>query len=47
MTRFTGQLADHDVPHVFWQKGIVHTLTFLGVCLPLVIGAIMACRDKE
>src|SRR5438477_11550168 len=40
-------IADHDVPHVFWQKGIVITLVFLGVCLPLVIGAIMACRDKS
>ena len=43
---FYWTIADHDVPHVFWQKGIVTTLTFLGVCLPLVIGAIMACRDK-
>ena len=44
---FYWTIADHDVPHVFWQKGIVHTLMFLGVCLPLVIGAILACRDKE
>ena len=44
---FYWTIADHDVPHVFWQKGIVHTLTFLGVCLPLVIGAILACRDKD
>src|SRR5437660_4808199 len=44
---FYWTIADHDVPHVFWQKGIVNTLTFLGVCSPLVIGAIMACRDKD
>src|SRR5881227_1352522 len=44
---FYWTVADHDVPHVFWQKGIVITLTFLGACLPLVIGAIMACRDKD
>ena len=44
---FYWTIADHDVPHVFWQKGIVNTLTFLGACLPLVIGAIMACRDKD
>ncbi len=44
---FYWTIADHDVPHVFWQKGIVHTLTFLGACLPLVIGAILACRKKE
>ena len=40
-------IAGHDVPHVFWQKGIVITLAFLGACLLLVIGAIMACRDKS
>src|SRR5205809_1092744 len=44
---FYWTIADHDVPHVFWQKGIVHTLGFLGACLPLVIGAIMACWDKD
>ena len=44
---FYWTIADHDIPHVFWQKGIVHTLMFLGVCLPLVIGAILACRDKD
>ncbi len=43
---FYWTIADHDVPHVFWQKGIVHTLTFLGACLPLVIGSIMASWDK-
>src|SRR6202035_3860640 len=40
-------ITDHDIPHVFWQKGILLTLAFLGACLPLVIGAIMACRDKD
>jgi 4-amino-4-deoxy-L-arabinose transferase-like glycosyltransferase len=44
---FYWTIADHDVPHVFWQKGIVNTLMFLGICLPLVIGAILACRDNE
>jgi len=44
---FYWTIADHDIPHVFWQKGVVNTVTFLGVCLPLVIGAILACRDKE
>src|SRR5207253_10222615 len=44
---FYWTIADHDVPHIFWQKGIVNTLTFLGVCSPLVIGAILACRDKD
>src|SRR5215469_2830786 len=44
---FYWTIADHDVPHVFWRKGIVNTLTFLGACLPLVIGTIMACRSKS
>jgi 4-amino-4-deoxy-L-arabinose transferase-like glycosyltransferase len=43
---FYWTIADHDIPHVFWQKGIANTLTFLGACLPLVIGAVMTCRDK-
>jgi hypothetical protein len=44
---FYWTIADHDVPHVFWQKGMVNTLTFVAACLPLVIGAIVACRDKD
>src|SRR6266567_6417778 len=44
---FYWTIADHDVPHVFWQTGIVRTLAFLGACLPLVIGSIMACRDED
>ena len=43
---FYWTIADHDIPHVFWRKGRVNTLEFLGACLPLVIGAIMASRDK-
>ncbi len=44
---FYWTIADHDIPHVFWEKGILLTLAFIGACLPLVIGAIMACRDKS
>src|SRR4029077_8646047 len=40
-------IAGHDVPHIFWQKGILTTLAFLGACFPLVIGSIMACRDQS
>jgi len=40
-------IADHDVPHVFWQKGIVNTLIFIGTCLPLLIGTVMACYHSE
>jgi hypothetical protein len=39
-------VGDHDVPHVFWRKGIINTLFFVGACLPLVIGAVMACQNK-
>lgn len=44
---FYWTIADHDIPHVFWEKGILLTLAFIGACLPLVMGAIMACRDKS
>jgi 4-amino-4-deoxy-L-arabinose transferase-like glycosyltransferase len=44
---FYWTIADHDVPHVFWQKGMVTTVTFLGVCLPLIIGIIMSCRNRN
>jgi len=44
---FYWTITDHDVPHVFWQKGIVNTLIFLGTCLPLLFGTIMACRNKS
>src|SRR6188472_2449882 len=44
---FYWTIADHDVPHIFWQKGIVTTLTFLVTCLPLLFGTIMACRYKS
>ena len=40
-------IGDHDIPHVFWHKGITITLAFLAVCLPLIIGATLACRDKS
>jgi 4-amino-4-deoxy-L-arabinose transferase-like glycosyltransferase len=44
---FYWTFTNHSIPHVFWQKGILLTLAFLGACLPLVIGAAMAYRDKE
>ena len=39
-------MAGDDVAHVFWQKGILNTLFFVGACLPLIIGAVMACQAK-
>jgi 4-amino-4-deoxy-L-arabinose transferase-like glycosyltransferase len=44
---FYWTIADHDVPHVFWQKGTVNTLIFFGACLPLIIGATMSCQHKS
>src|SRR5499427_7350081 len=43
---FYWTIGDHDIPHVFWETGMLHTLAFLIVCLPLVIGAIFACQNK-
>ena len=39
-------ITDHAIPHVFWTKGFLHTLTFIGMCLPLLIGTVMASREK-
>jgi 4-amino-4-deoxy-L-arabinose transferase-like glycosyltransferase len=44
---FYWTIADHDIPHVFGEKGILLTLAFIGACLPLVLGAILACRDNN
>jgi len=44
---FYWTITDHDVPHVFWEKGILLTLAFIGACLLLIVGAMMACRDKS
>ena len=39
-------ITDHSIPHVFWTKAMLHTLAFVGLCLPLLIGAVMASRKK-
>jgi len=39
-------ITDHSIPHVFWTKGAQHTLAFIGVCLPLLIGAVMGFLEK-
>src|SRR6476659_3666990 len=44
---FYWTISDHDVPHVFWKKGLFLTLAFIVVCWPLIVGAIMACWDKS
>ena len=44
---FYWTITDHSVPYVFWAKGIALTLTFVGACLPMMIGAAMAWRDVD
>ena len=39
-------ITDHSIPHVFWTKGVLHTLAFIGICLPLLIGAVLAALEK-
>ena len=43
---FYWTLASHGIPHVFWERGVLLTLAFIGACCPLVVGAVMAVRDK-
>jgi 4-amino-4-deoxy-L-arabinose transferase-like glycosyltransferase len=38
-------ILDHTIPYIFWEKGILFTLGFVGACLPLLVGAAMAIRD--
>lgn len=44
---FDGTFTDNSIPHVFYTKGISRTLIFTVACLPLVIGTILACRDRS
>lgn len=43
---FYWTILNHDLPHFFWEKGIRHTALFFGACLPLVLGAVMSCRQR-
>ena len=38
-------VLDHTIPYIFWKKGILFTLGFVGACLPLLVGAALAIRD--
>jgi 4-amino-4-deoxy-L-arabinose transferase-like glycosyltransferase len=48
---FYWTLKDHSIPlvfwKVFWKTGAWRTLHFIGTCLPLLIGAAMAFRDRR
>jgi 4-amino-4-deoxy-L-arabinose transferase-like glycosyltransferase len=35
-------ITDHAIAHIFWTKGLLHSLAFAGLCLPLLIGAVLA-----
>jgi 4-amino-4-deoxy-L-arabinose transferase-like glycosyltransferase len=35
-------IADHAGPIFFWHKAALHTIAFVGACLPIVVGAAMA-----
>jgi 4-amino-4-deoxy-L-arabinose transferase-like glycosyltransferase len=39
-------IGDHDVPLIFWGKAAIHTLGFVGACLPLVVGSVVSLRDR-
>ncbi len=36
---FYWTFTNHDIPHVFWLRGVEMTAAFVALCLPLVIGA--------
>ena len=40
-------ILDHTIPYIFWKKGILFTLGFVGACLPLLVGAALAIRDRQ
>ena len=44
---FYWTFTNHTIPHVFWGRGGLHTLAFIGACLPLIVGAVPAIRDKD
>ena len=40
-------IGDHDIPQIFWRRGVEHTLAFAGACLPILLGAAIALRDDK
>ncbi len=44
---FYWTFANHTIPYFFLKRGVLHTLAFVGACLPLVIGAVMPFRDGD
>jgi hypothetical protein len=40
-------VSAQQIPHVFWQNGVLATLAFAVACLALIIGAGSALRDSQ
>ena len=40
-------IGDHDVPYIFWRKGLEHTALFVFTCLSLVAGALAGYKHAE
>ena len=40
-------ITNHSIPLVFWKKGALMTLAFIVACLPLIVGVVLACRDRN
>ena len=40
-------IVANTIPYIFWKKGILMTLAFVGACLPLVIGVAATIRDSR
>jgi 4-amino-4-deoxy-L-arabinose transferase-like glycosyltransferase len=40
-------ITDHSIPHIFWTKGVLHSLAFIALCLPLLIGAVLAPLEGD
>ena len=40
-------IGDHAVPHFFWNRAVRGTLIFVGVCLPLLLGATMSVCGEQ
>ncbi len=44
---FYWSVTNHSIPHIFWDRGVRFTLLFVGECLPLLIGAVLAYPDRR
>src|SRR5207249_9407653 len=47
LVRFSSLFPYTTLFRSFWTKALLRTLAFLGICLPLVIGAALGQRDHK